>query len=118
VKTLTTLKDVYPQGRTIVWYMNDRYFGMGIRGYEWLKERVYLPDISRLKETHILVGLLEEQSKEKVFTMMQGESYSPNGEARGLIRKLGLGHTSMSVGDIIQNDEGFWMIDRAGFKLL
>jgi len=40
---------------------------------------------------------------DQIYRAMQGEVWSPNGEARGLIRALGLQHTSMSVGDVIYN---------------
>jgi len=35
---------------------------------------------------------------------MQGEIWSPNGEARPLIESLGLSHTSMSVGDVFEDE--------------
>lgn len=41
--------------------------------------------------------------QDDVYTQMQGEFWSPNGEARPLIKKLGLGHTSMSIGDCAYN---------------
>jgi hypothetical protein len=37
---------------------------------------------------------------EELFWRMQGENWSPNGEARELIKAKGVQHTSMSVGDI------------------
>lgn len=46
---------------------------------------------------------------------MQGENWSPNGEAKELIRPLGLKHTSMSVGDIISDGENYWMVAPVGF---
>lgn len=55
---------------------------------------------------------------ENLYVFMQGENWSPNGEARDLIRGLGLKHTSMSVGDIIEDTETgqFYIVDFAGFK--
>jgi hypothetical protein len=38
--------------------------------------------------------------------MMQGEIWSPQGEAREYIRSLGLKHTSMSAGDMVEDPEG------------
>lgn len=47
---------------------------------------------------------------------MQGEIWSPNGEANELIRSKGLFHTSMSVGDCAVDETGknfssgiYWM---------
>ncbi len=50
--------------------------------------------------THVLVAILHAPI-ETVFYAMQGENWSPNGEARNLISNLGLSHTSMSVGDVV-----------------
>lgn len=56
--------------------------------------------------------------KENAFMFMQGENWSPQGEARGLIRDLDLKHTSMSVGDVIEDmtTGEVFMVDMAGFK--
>lgn len=53
-----------------------------------------------------------------IFMFMQGEVWSPNGEARELISALGVGHTSMSVGDIVQTDEGHFIVAQVGFNKL
>jgi hypothetical protein len=39
----------------------------------------------------------------------QGENWSPNGEARDLILAKGLRHTSMSVGDVIEDEGGIFL---------
>lgn len=50
---------------------------------------------------------------------MQGEIWSPNGEARALIQQKGLQHTSMSVDDIIVDEEGHvYIVDAIGFREL
>lgn len=65
------------------------------------------------RDTHILLGTFEAEDLEDLYTRMQGENWSPNGEARELIESKGLTHTSMSVGDIaiisgvIENQEIF-----------
>lgn len=51
--------------------------------------------------THRPVRVLVASDTEDVFWQMQGENWSPNGEARPLIKSLGLKHTSMSVGDVV-----------------
>lgn len=53
--------------------------------------------MEKLPETHIQVCIIEDaRSKEEVFGQMQGEVWSPKGEARSLIKALGLKRTSMS----------------------
>lgn len=83
-------------------------------------------------ETHINVGLVTYRPnwKEEIFLAMQGENWSPNGEANELIEKLGLIHTSMSIGDVVvlfpplSDDMRYcrspksqtWMLDEIGWK--
>jgi hypothetical protein len=45
-------------------------------------------------------------SVDQVFWHMQGENWCPYGEARYMIRSLGLRHTSMSVGDLVRTSDG------------
>lgn len=60
-----------------------------------------------LEETHVFVKEVEYiEDIEYVFCRMQAEQWSPNGEARDLIKSLGLQHTSMSVGDIVEAENG------------
>jgi hypothetical protein len=62
---------------------------------------------------------VEAESKDDVFCQMQGEVWSPNGEAVPLIESLGLTHTSMSVGDVVRDGDGtFWQCALLGWKKL
>lgn len=61
--------------------------------------------------THVFVRTVEvaapgNEGRDIVFNQMQGEVWSPNGEARLLIEYLGLEHTSMSVGDVLVDEMG------------
>lgn len=59
-------------------------------------------DIRNLNETHtLLCSGNENLDLEDFFCNLQGERWSPNGEANALIRSKGLAHTSMSIGDIV-----------------
>lgn len=74
------------------------------------------PSESDVQE-YIKVKEVEASSLEEVFYKMQGEVWSPNGEGRNLIQSLGLHHTSMSVGDVIQNEHGeFYRVENMGFE--
>lgn len=54
-----------------------------------------------------------------VFFAMQADNWSPNGEARDLIASLDLGHTSMSIGDVIVDEAGVaHLVAFVGFKNL
>lgn len=76
-----------------------------------------LPDVETLDVTHRFLCEIDAPSLDDVFYRMQGEIWSPNGEARELIQAKGLVHTSMSVGDVIEDPERgyFWMISPRGF---
>ena len=43
---------------------------------------------------------------DKAWWQMQAEHWSSNGEGKPLIERLGLSHTSMSVGDVIRDEGG------------
>jgi len=82
-----------------VWYMKPDFFRAGICGA--------LADARNLAATHVLLCNVESSDGlAHVFHAMEGEMWSPNGEARELIQSKGLQHTSMSVGDIIVDDVG------------
>ena len=121
-----TLKDAYEvtndprflSGKTQIWYYKrseSRDFGMGSFG---LERSGKWPSVENLSLTHVFIGFVDESNPSKVFQMMQGEYWSPNGEASTLaafILRMA-GHTSMSVGDIIVfPGSKALMVDMAGF---
>ncbi len=57
-------------------------------------------DINILRD-YKLVNTVYAIDMDAVYYFMQGEIWSPNGEAKDLIRSLGLSHTSMSIGDVV-----------------
>ena len=70
--------------------------------------------------THALLFAVRGKSLDEVYMKMQGENWSPNGEARELIRGQGLKHTSMSVGDILLSEQysTFFRCAMAGWEKL
>ena len=132
---MSTLKDIasnidprFGAGHTVVWYMRPEFFRDGIMGPDFLTGQNKLPKVNDLGKTHKPVGCVDvritdekvQEDLDVVFGLMQGESWSPNGEARALIQSLGLQHTSMSVGDIIQRstDGACYMVEGCGFRRL
>lgn len=99
-----------------VLYMLPGFFRDGIMGRDWLVQRGMLPNIMNLEATHNFVKEIEAPDAEAAWMAMQAENWSPNGEARDLIKNAGLQHTSMSVGDILIDERNkVWMADRFGF---
>lgn len=56
-----------------------------------------------LADTHACVAYLADNGATlaEIFSMMQGEVWSPNGEARDIIGATETWHTSMSQGDVV-----------------
>jgi len=77
-----------------------------------------LPELETLNRTHVFLKSIEAENLEAVFTAMQGEVWSPNGEARSFILGKGLGHTSMCVGDVVATGDRFYAVAMFGFKQL
>ncbi len=92
-----------------VWYAKDPVFRED-QNITW----------NTVPKTHIAVREIEAKGLDEVFYLQQAEVWSPNGEARDLIRSLGLHHTSMSIGDVIEDmDDGngmFYEVGRVGFN--
>ena len=67
-------------------------------------------------ETYKLLGKIKLTDLEEIFMALQGENWSPLGEANPFIRGLGLYHTSMSVGDIVIVNGKKHVVCGMGFK--
>ena len=106
------------RGTTEIWYMTNQFARDGMMGYDWLTGKGILPDAQRLSKTHRFIGAIRETNLDKIFGIMQGEYWSPKGQARNLIRRAGVGHTSMSVGDIVVHGGKAYIVDSIGFKEL
>jgi len=75
--------------------------------------------VETLHTTHRFVREVEAEDLEGVLKMMQDEQCSSNGKARDLVKSLGLSHTSMSIGDVIEDEDGrFYVLDMTGFSEL
>jgi len=64
------------------------------------------------------LGKIAEKNANSISKMMQGEEWSPEGEARGLISKAGLKHTSLSTGDVLVIGGKMYMADSFGWEKL
>jgi hypothetical protein len=96
--------------------MKPTWFREGIMGEK--------PDAANLSATHVhLMDLSTAETPdapdlERIWIAMQGENWSRNGEAIGLITSKGLQHTSMSVGDVIIVDGTTYVAATFGFDKL
>ena len=113
--TLADAGPDYSPGNTEVWYWKEDLGRDFMMGYKWIKNHNTPFDPNNLEQTHSLVGTLAATDPEQIYMMMQGESWSPQGQARAMIDNLGVGHTSMSVGDVVKTGNKILMVDRMGF---
>ena len=111
-----SLNDVYPAGSTEVWYWKEDFARDAMMGAAWLAKQGRMPKPENIKDNYVLIGKIAETNPDKVFMKMQGEMWSPRGQARNMIRASGTGHTSMSVGDIVKIGNKYLMVDRFGFQ--
>jgi hypothetical protein len=103
------------KGTTEIWYTNRASGFEWRKGYDRLKESGLLPTLQTLKKNHVLLGKIKDKNLDRIFGNLQGDNWSPKGEAWDLISKSGADHTSMSVGDIIKIGNKLLLVDRAGF---
>ena len=130
----TELSDspVLEPGNTEIWYLNSGNSRDYSMGWDWMQKHLksepqtktldgeefkspQLPDANNLSATHTLLGTISETDLNEIYSLMQGENWSPNSEANQMIRSKGLGHTSMSMGDIIVVNGNAYMVDDYGF---
>lgn len=114
----TSLNDAgpaYSQGNTQIWYWKQDLGHEMMKGYENLKKSNTLPDLNNLEATHVHIGSVAETDPEKIFSLMQAEAWSPQDQARNMIEIAGVGHTSMTTGDIIISQKNVSMFDKKGF---
>ena len=108
--------DRYGSGRTQIFYFNKGLFSNFSRGTRGLDLNAVLAD---LDNTHTRIGRVNETDLSEIFNMMQGEVWSPNGEANTMPAMSKTGHTSMSMGDVIMLPNGsVYMVDFSGFTNL
>lgn len=82
--------------------------------------RKYGHEITRktLSVTHVHLGNIEAEDEEVAFALMSGNYWSPNGEANDWLDSLGLDHTSMIVGDVVDFRGKLLFVEFEGFAEL
>jgi hypothetical protein len=113
-----SLNDVYPAGETEIWYWKEDFARDAMMGAKFMTKQGIMPTPDSVPDNYTLIGKIRETNPDKIFHMMQGEIWSPEGQANAMIRSSGTGHTSMSVGDIIHVGNKWLMVDRYGFHAL
>lgn len=116
------VSDIFSQGNMDVYYVRYPLSSSKAETLETLRDISFGSEfwedgfihriLNNIDETHVKIGSIKGSSDiESIFEMLQGEIWSPFGEACDLIETSRAMHTSMSVGDIIHDrDEDTWHI--------
>ena len=106
----------YAEGKNQIWYWKENIGNEMMLGYDALREKNKLPDVTNLAATHVYIGAVAQDNPEMIYQLMQAESWSPQNQAESFIKKSGAGHTNMSTGDIIiLNGNNPIMVDKQRF---
>ena len=108
---------ILSKGDTQIWYVKNEFHRAFCMGLQFAEADGFIFDSKCPGATHELVGYVTDAEKEDLFDALQGENWSPEGEARHLIRKLDV-HTSMSVGDIVIQHGIVYMVENFGFNAI
>lgn len=111
-KSLNDAENLH-EGDTEIWYVKDTFIE-----YAWNGEMKRILDPHNLRKTHTLLGKIDLKDPEEIYCEMQGETWSPRGEANTLIQSLQLTHTSMSMGDVVVVDGKASIVERTGFSTI
>ena len=61
----------YGLGAMEIWYMKPSFTRDGLMGYDWLDEKGLVPNPHNLKDTHVLLARINENSMDMAYRMMQ-----------------------------------------------
>ena len=118
MKELKTLSDhpSFENGNTQIYYTKTN-------AYRRISAAAYANDnadvtLKTLNHTHSLLGNIAQTSLPEIYTLLQWDNWSPNGEGRALLKTKGLTHTSMSHGDIAVVEGIAYILMTKGFEKL
>lgn len=110
-----------------IWYYKRPLSMAATLGHDGLERSGQLPTPETLLEGYGLIGEISgltvrptelkgdlspmDSAISRIRTMMQGEVWSPQGQARGLVERAGVGHTSMSPGDMFEYGGVYYMLE-------
>jgi len=104
---------IFIPGNTEIWYAKS--ISTANRMYD--EEKMPFSK-ETFKDTHMLLGKVSSTDLDEIFQKMQGEYWSPRGEAFTMIGDSETDHTSMSVGDAIKIGDVISIVAPEGFKPL
>lgn len=103
---------------TNIYYAKPELIRDSMMGWDFLVG-IKHPLIERLRNHDLSdyqkVAMTTKTDLSVIFESYQAEVWSPRGEMREFIREMGLNHTSMSVGDIVEMEGEYYFCDPDGW---
>lgn len=103
---------------TNIYYAKPELIRDSMMGWDFLVG-IKHPLIERLRNHDLSdyqkVAMTTKTDLSVIFEFYQAEVWSPRGEMREFILEMGLNHTSMSVGDIVEMEGEYYFCDRDGW---
>ncbi|HEY1198473.1 MAG TPA: hypothetical protein VGG32_07080 [Thermoplasmata archaeon] len=121
-----TPEDAYGKGPYEIWYL-PRYRPTGpghdlshpeMRAAFGTNSKYFRENpitVEEVEHTYARMGSIAATGLEDVWAKMQGENWGRGEESNAFLRKVGTGHTSMMMGDVIQHGGKWFIADEVGF---
>lgn len=110
-----TRDERFGNGSVGIWYARASVSRDLYDGLACAQERGYSITRQTITTTHVHLGNIEADDAEMAFALMTGDYWNPNGEANAWLVSLGLDHTSMMVGDVIDFRGKLLFVEFEGF---
>lgn len=110
--------DRYRDGKFGIWFARAEVHRDFYAGLATAQKLGYTITRETLDRTHVYLGNIEAEDEEMAFALMQGDFWSPRGIANEWLRSLGVDHTSMFVGDVIDFNGQLLFVEVEGFSTI
>lgn len=116
---ITTKDERYAGGSVGIWYARGvELFGRIVAAEPQGRKGLDIVKLARtnLSETHCHLGSIEANDPPTAFRMMDAERWAPGTVANKWIESLGVGHTSMTAGDVLDFRGELLLVELDGFS--
>lgn len=117
-----SLEVVSSGDQTRIWYMEPDYRRDFRMGYEFLTDELEYGGEeweSVIPQTHQYLGSVGTDCFEDIYRFLQADGWGQKPwMVNEYLEDLGLSHTSMSVGDVLETEDELAMVDSVGMETL
>lgn len=121
------IDSMFSKGNTIIWYLSDNKMITDLPNKLFFADDLVYDtdeiDMDNILSNHTILGHINKPINDlddlgDIFHKLQGEYWSPKGEANSLILDNGMSHTSMMAGDIVETDTAYYVMSMFGFVVV